>query len=282
VSLGAAVQEICTNGAELFGSATPGVMLQTYERLRDTVAGALDRLADENQMIWWVDRDGSLHMAATRPPAGLADGVRVDPQTDGSVTLVNPEGVVLGATYQGKPIRHIRWTMTADRQQAQIYFVPFLFPTPQKQTIYSCHYSAKVDTDNGDGTIDVIADGRFGVTKVPLMSGIPGSKITVKPGELVTLGFLGGNPRAPYAIAHGQISSAQKLVARKTDPITQGTLQFTYVPGSGPGVIVPGVLSITYTPGNGGPPQVLPLGSGTLTIGENIDGGSERVALDDG
>lgn len=281
VSVGAAVADICSNAGEAVGVVAAAKFLTTYERLRASAAACLDTLADVQQLTWWIDRLGLVNMQAQRTPGPEVIGIVTDSGSDLSVMVTEPQGLVIGGTYQGKPIRHIRWMWSATRFAAQIYFVPFVFRSPREPSIYACQYSAAVDTDHGDGTIDVIAAGRFGVTKVPLYAGIPGAKITVKRGELVTLGFMNGDPQLPYAIANGQNVGASKIVARKGDPITAGSLQFTFVPASGPGV-VPDTLVIAYSPGNGGPPQILPAGSGTITIGENINGGSMRVALDDG
>lgn len=280
VSAGAALTIICNNCGEIFGSAPPGQILPAYERLRDSAAGALDKLANTLRMIWWIDRSGTVNMQTSRPPGPEATGVVRDGGNDDSVILVEPQNLVLGGTYLGQTIRHIRWHWQSDRYEAQIYFVPFIFRSPSEPSIFAAQYDAKVDKDNGDGTIDVIVAGRFGVTQVPLYSGLPGSKIKVKPGELVTFGFLGANPQAPFAVAHGQNQGATKLVARKGDPITAGSFTITSVPASGPGV-VPNTLTIIYAPGNGGPPTTV-VDAGSITLGENVNGGSARVALDDG
>lgn len=60
-------------------------------------------------------------------------------------------------------------------------------------------------------------------------------------------------------------------VARKTDPMTNGTLVFTFGPGSGAAT-----LSIVYHPGDGSAPQTLASGSGTITLHENVNGGADR------
>jgi hypothetical protein len=64
-------------------------------------------------------------------------------------------------------------------------------------------------------------------------------------------------------------------VARKTDPITQGTIGFVIVTGTG-GAITS--LQITYTPGDSSAVQTFTLAlgtlTGTLTLHENINGGA--------
>jgi hypothetical protein len=218
VSLRAAVQEVCANSGEAFGDASGTVFLASFQRLRGTAAQALDRIADTFGLSWWIGRDGAVRMDAARPPGGQAIGVRTAVDSDGSVMLVHPEGVELGGTYDGVTIRHARWHLTEDRLTAQIYPIPFLFRSPT-ETEYSSLYSASVDRQNADGSVDVIAAGRFGVTKVPLFSGIPGSKIKLNPGEQVTLGFFGGDPQKPFCVAMAQDDVIEKQVARKADTV---------------------------------------------------------------
>lgn len=276
VSLAAALATICTNAGETLGAVQAGKILPVYQRLRGTAAQALDELATTLNLIWWIGRDGTVNMATQRPVGPIATGVQEDGGGDDSVTLIEPIGVQIGGTYNGQTIRHIRWHQNGDRYAAQIYFVPFLFRSPLEQSTYACQYDAKVDKNNGDGTIDVIAAGRFGVTKVPLYAGVPGAKITVKPGELVTLGFLGANPQAPYAVAHGQNSAATKLVARVKDLVDAGTFQFASSIATD--------LVVTWTPGPGiipPTPVVAPVGS-PLPVKGIITSGSARIALDDG
>lgn len=65
---------------------------------------------------------------------------------------------------------------------------------------------------------------------------------------------------------------ATKEVARKGDGVGAGTLEFTFGAGSGAAT-----LSIVYTPGDGGAIQTLVAGTGTITIGEKITGGSDHI-----
>lgn len=219
VSVGKALQDVCTNAGEKFGSGAPGVMLTTYQRQRGSVAQALDAIADAFGLIWWISRDGAVHLQAVRPVGTEARGVRVQSDSDSSVVLVEPVGLMVGGTYEGQPVRHVRWQLRQDRFSAQAYFMPFIFRAPVNNK-YDQIYNALVDKQNGDGTVDVIADARFGVTKVQLFCGVPGAKVEVRPGEQVLLGFFGGSPQKPFAVAFGQSSSATKDVARKTDEVT--------------------------------------------------------------
>lgn len=225
VSLSAALQDICRDGGEIFGSTKSALFLTPFMRIRGKVSDALDLLAAAFGLIWWIDRDGSTYINTARSGSGTVNGYQIAADTDSCITLSQPTGLVLGASYSSGdsdpngslPVRHIRWHLKKDSFTASIYFVPFIFRPPTDNR-YASLRDAKVDRDNGDGTIDVIASGRFGVTKVQLLCGVPGSKVEVRGGEIVTLGFFGGDPQKPFAVAMGQDVTATKSVARVNDP----------------------------------------------------------------
>jgi hypothetical protein len=269
VSIQAAVQQICTSVGEIFGGAQPGEFLSTYVRILGTAAEALNAIADAFTAIWWIGRDGQLQLRAARPPAATATGVQDinSADVDGSVELLNPQGVVLGALYgQTTPqtIRHIRWRMSPDRFSARVFFVPFIF-RPPTQNKYAALYNARVDSDNGDGTLNVIADARFGVTKVPLFCGVPGSKVKMLPGEQVTLGFFGNDPQKPFCVAMAQDTnvSPTKKTARNGDSV-----QITITPAN--------VLTMALTSSAG------PVTAGApVTVDGMITSGSSRLLIGD-
>lgn len=283
VSLQVAAGDVCTEAGEKVGSIPSGMFLNTFQRQSGSASSALDALASAFGLIWWIGRDGLVSMSVKRPVGAEANGVRISSDVDASIVLSQPEGVTLGAAYDtAEPlvsmpvIRHVRWKLMPDKFEAQLYPIPFLFSNPV-QTFYDRHYDAVVESDNGDGTISVFADagrrGKFGVSKAKLFCGVPGAKVTVQNGDEVTLGFLGGNPQAPYCVSMAQDGTATKKVARNTDPII-ATLSATDITalaamlkvGAGPAV----GSTIVATPSD------LPL-SGTC----QINGGTSRISVGD-
>lgn len=268
VRLEAAVQDVCRESGETFGSTILAASLTSFERIRGTASEALDALAEVFQALWWIGRDGKVQLKVARDSSADAQGIRTSSDVD-SVLLSDPV-LQIGSAYDGKTVRHIRWELTPQDFTARLYFVPFLFRNPTR-TAYSSLMTASVDKQNADGSLDVIVSGRFGVTNVPLLSGIPGSKIKVNGGEQVTLGFFGGNPQAPFCLAHGQDAAATKQVARKGDSVNAGTLTAVSTPGGGP-------VTFVYVGANGVPSA--PSQTASLTGGE-VTSGSERVKLGD-
>lgn len=197
-----------------------------YNRMKGTIGQALDALADSIGASWRVGRDGVLVLY--RPTDGAAVDsakvVRTGSTSSGHVILEcdSAADVQVGMTYEGKRIRRVRFGITASRFEAEIAFD--LPDVDTRYTIdYTKTYAAKVDSQNSDGSVNVIVDGRFAVSNVTMLSGIPGSKITMNPGDLVTFGFFGSRPGSPYALCTAQ-GDGSKAVARVDDTADAGTL----------------------------------------------------------
>lgn len=278
VALSVAISDLCEEAGETAGAVSPGVFLSTYQRQAGPATEALDAMAHAFNQVWWIGRDGKLQMAASRPPASEATGERVSSDVDASFILVNPTTLQLGASYaptdpigQLGSVRHIRWRLTPDRFQAQVYALPFLFRSPTN-TKYSRSYDAVVQADNGDGTVDVYADSnRFGVSKVQLLCGVPGAKVKVKAGEKVTLGFFAADPQKPYCFCMAQNTGATKAVARNGDSV-KVTLDATAISTLAPFISAP--------PGAGGGPCTgLP---GSVDVNGTVTQGTSRIMVDDG
>lgn len=270
VTVQAAVQQVCQLAGETFSEAVKGKTLTTFQRMKGPAYRALDAIAEAFDLKWWIGRDGKLSMLSDRPEGAEAQGFKMRSDVD-SVDLSEPVDVELGGTYDDKPIRHLRWHFTPARFMVTIYFLPFVFRPPVDNR-YDAHEDAKVDKDNGDGTIDVIVGGRYGLKKVKLFCGVPHSKVKVDPGDLVTVGYFGGDPQKPYAVAMAQDTNASKEVARKGDGAGGGNLVVAFV-GTGS-------LTMTYNPGKGGAPQVV-TNSGTINFDEKITEGSQRLKVGD-
>jgi hypothetical protein len=278
VSLQIAVQDVCSACGESVGNVTAGLFLSTFQRQQGTASVALDAIASAFGLIWWIDRSGLVNMSAQRPVGAEASGTRTSSDVDASIVLTEPLNVTLGAAYdladslvQMPVIQHVRWKQNSDKFSAQLYPLPFLFKNPV-QTVYDCMYDATVQQDHGDGTGDFYVDNRFFVT-CRLFCGVPGAKVTMDPGDVVAVGFFGGNPQAPFAMGMAQNSTAIKKVARNTDPIiaTLAAADITALAlmlkvGAGPAL----GSTIVATPTD------LPL-SGTC----QINGGTSRISVGD-
>lgn len=307
VSLQVIVNAVCgaAGGAkdkgELVGSIAPGLFLEQYQRFVGFRSEALDAIAKAaggaatpgaDPLLWWIGRDGRLQMQVPNPAFGSRSNTKLVTGTqdmdkvdvDASVELVSPTNAELGAMY-GTPaqaVRHIRWKMLPNSFTARLFFVPFIFRSPV-QTKYDRMYDAKIVSDNGDGTVDVLAyrspsEGKapaFAVSKVQLFCGVPGSKVKMNAGEEVMLGFFGGDPQKPFCSSMKQDSTVAptKKVARNGDSINAGTLTGVAPPGGG-------AVVFTYTPGSSGVPVPGPPGP-TANLSGVITSGSARILIGD-
>lgn len=243
------------------------VRVTTYMRVRGSAGDALSRLANTFGQRWWVERGGSVSIGL-RPSGPEAQGVRVDSGPDGSVYLANPESVQIGGTYDGQTIRHVRWYQDANRFEAILYFDAFAESPEAEGLDYAKLHSALVHEQNSDGSLELIVDGRYSISRVQYLSGIPTADLTLAPGDRVLLGFYNGDPRAPYAVATQRTSGTAKGVARVDDTVNAGTI--TASGGSGSPVL------LQYTPPGGSPGT--PSASIVLS-GGRITSGSERVKI---
>jgi hypothetical protein len=267
VTLREVVNGILSPVGETIGTVDSATVT-TYMRLRGTVGAALETLARTYGVQWWVARDGRVNVGV-RPSGPDAQGVRVDSGPDGSVYLRNPENVDIGGTYDGQTIKHVRWTQTADVFECVLYFRAFADEPLTDALDYRTLHSALVHAQNADGTLDLVVGGRYTITNVQYLSGIPDSKIVVAAGDPVVLGFYNGDPRAPFAVATWQNAAATQGVARVNDTVAVGTISAQDSLG--------GPVTITYTPPGGAPTAVI--GPAPTTLQGVITSGSSKVLL---
>jgi hypothetical protein len=92
---------------------------------------------------------------------------------------------------------------------------------------YGRHYSARVVAQSG-ATIDVQPDQVGGkdllpdMANVPLLLGLPGASVDGVQGGRVTVGWLGGDPSNPYAVAFDAESAVKKIVISVINQIFLG------------------------------------------------------------
>lgn len=224
-------QDILRDAGEAPGALVVDGQAAYYQRSNGTAGEALSELCDASGATWWVSRDGLVQFARSRPTSVVTEtnAQRIALDVDGTVVFnsqvadeINP-----GQSVDGRVITALRWELTPDRITVECGIVarPASFP----DSFYLRMYEAKVDKQNGDGTVDVIANGLFFMAKVRLLSGLPGSRVTVKPGEIVAVGFLNGNRSKPYAQCFTQLDSGGKELALNADVVTMLLPPFAFL-----------------------------------------------------
>jgi hypothetical protein len=193
------VADAVKESGETFGASSIGVRIDSWQRKAGSLGDALSQLVAVTGGVWWVARDGSVNVAQSRSGNVVVPSsvTRVATDVDGSISLnLNTAIVKPGDTWLGNTIRHVRHVLTSNTFSSQISFTDL--PDLRLGLDYLRTYSARVDKQNSDGTLDVIVNGQFSVTSVRWLAGVP-AKVVVNPGDFVTLGWLGGDPRAPYS-----------------------------------------------------------------------------------
>lgn len=128
-----------------------------------------------------------------------------------------------------------------------------------RETLYLRSFESTVERDHGDQTLDLLPDDTrvrgTGLSRVPILHGLPGVKVRVVTGSRVLLGFVEGDPHKPYAslwqpgsIEEISFDGGSANVARVGDIVVcswPATLAFTgTLAGTVAGTIT-GTISIT-------------------------------------
>lgn len=201
----------------------------SWSRAFGTAGQALDQICQTLGILWWVDLQGRLR-AGSRPTGTVDTSGRTQTSADvdGEISFVGDSvnGLAPGMTLDGKTIRHIRWELTDKRLTAYVSFVPYALPDLRGGLDYLRSHRAVVESQEADGTLNLIVDNRFSLTKVPFQGGVPG-KIALRAGDVVTACAWNGDPRQWFA------HSVQRVDGRVT--VDCGTLLFTQLPVTPPG-----------------------------------------------
>lgn len=222
------IQDIARSVGESYVSGVPA-RVASWSRQSGTAGQALDQICQTLGILWWVDLQGRIRAGArAEDPVDLSKYTQTTADVDGEISLVgdSASGIVPGMTIDGKIIRHVRWTLTGTRLTAECSFVPYVLPDVRGGLDYLCSHRAVVESQESDGTVNLIVGNRFSLTKVPYQGGIPGT-IKLLPGDVVTACSWGRDPRQWFA------HSVQRVEGRVT--IDCGTLLFMNTPAAPPG-----------------------------------------------
>jgi hypothetical protein len=239
-------RDIIREAGERSGALSFGGAASYYERARGSAGEALTALCEASGATWWVDRSGAVQFERSRPTS-VVDETRLsrdELDVDGSVRFVVQQeaGVQPGQSVDGRTIAALRWQLEPERLTVECSTVRTNLDPPKSDDFYRLMYEAKVDSQNADGSVNVIANEKFFMRNVRLLAGLPGVRVIVKPGEVVAVGFLGGNRSKPFAQCFAQSSSASKAIGLVEDAVEIILPPFTFV-GSVAGAPITGVMT---------------------------------------
>lgn len=232
----------------------------------------------------WPDSGVQFELLSKDPVEGFYDLGVASPSIGPGVTIADVGRVSrVEHTIESDRIRSRVWVPT-EQQQGVADYLEKIVDHRMAKIDYLALYDAEVKSQSADlTTVDLdVKDPRIGgLQRVPLRNGLAACAQQVANGSKIRLGWDRGDPRRPFAAMWDGGESVTRLklggntdAARKDDPVTHGTIAFSFDGGSGSAT-----LSITYTPGDGSSVQTVPTGTGTITVHEKILSGSSVVGL---
>lgn len=233
-TVGTVVGDLLRDAGETLATAAQGsdatalsTALPHWQRLRAPAIHAIDLLTSLMGLRWRMLRSGLVAVLGepTYPETAATARVLADDSAAEVLTVaVDAPTIEPGQTIADKRVRRIEWTLTGDSLRGACYYGTAAPRTvPEQRSIWT----AGLDAQNSDGTLDLIASARYGLRSVPYYSGLPGVRVEPKPGAALLGGFAQGDPRAPVAFA-----------ARGSGGLKIGSLVFTTAVVSGVPVIV--------------------------------------------
>jgi hypothetical protein len=273
VPLGIVIADILQAAGERPGAGVIASLdtfhVQRWNRLGGTTArDALDQAIGDvaavtgQELGWRMLADGTFWAGVEAWPVGGAADFIEDTGDDGTL-VYGPNGAPLfpGTTIDGQRAVEVTYSLEPPKLRA---FVRHAIPDDPPYVargleLYRQAYAASVETQNADGSLDVVCDDpRAGELRfVPFRLGIPGAQVSGIPrGTRVRVAFETGSPRGAIALELDQDPTATEAFALIGDSC--GYLSATCAATPGP---VTFILSPTPT-GSPGEVQVVLKGPG--------------------
>lgn len=203
-------------GETLSASSDAGVlgrMLRHWKRMAGSAERALDALVDHVGATWRVLPDGSVYVGPLEYPAAVDENaafVRRDDATASFELLVDAPRFLAPCTFEGEKIDTVVHELAPKATRTTLFFggrdrMRSLFRQLVAKSLpaidYLGSYPCRVVSQNGDGTLDLVADDARvpNSSKVKIRYGIPGVTVKVAGGAKVLLSFEGGDPERPVA-----------------------------------------------------------------------------------
>ncbi len=202
--------------------------MPTWQRFAGPAVEALTDLVHANKMAWRITRAGQVRLTALPHlfPGATPEGTLLEDDGRSILMAVQSPAIEPGITVSGHPIHRITWEATAERITGVLHYHEIA--DVRRVQDYRSIAEAGIDSQRADGSLDVIAASRYGLTEVPLYAGLPGVDVRVDPGGQTLVAYA-GSPRRPMAFGHRGGGSGLKI----------GTLVFIVAPsGSIAGAVI--------------------------------------------
>lgn len=239
----------------------------------DALVYALAELTADLRWTWRTLADGTIWIGVDTWPAYAGDigNAWIDDADDGRIDCAPPVADLLpGVAVLGHRIERVTYRVGGSTARAELLY-PVAGDVAGRKVadVYQQSHGATTVTQQADGSLDLICDDpRLGGMRfVPFRCGIPGASVTIPDRSRLRVAFENGSPDGAYCYALDQDSNASRKVARVGDSGTGGS--FTAL-GVAPG----SPIQFIYTPPGG-----VPTTGSTVTIGIEIQTGSDEVSI---
>lgn len=241
-----------------------GRVLQSWARPAGRVDSALrDLIVTQAGGEWRIGEDGKFWAGTLTYPLQDFAHQLIEHNTTMRTFVIASERFTArpGRTFRGQRISEVRYEISAGKTRCHLVYGNNL-PTTVRETIerYVDHkidasrsYSATVVLQNADGTLELKPDDTDKIaplSKVPIRSGLPGTRVTIERGYRVRIGFENGDREKPYAalfdegddVVQIRFAGGTANVVRVGDAVGCGTLTFAGAAGS---------VNVSYTTPDG-------------------------------
>lgn len=202
-------------GETLADDASAAILDQTmptWQRAREPAGTALSRVVEAVGGSWRMTTTGQVLIVGTESWPTVAPVHTLIPGSDGALGIyrvawpeTTPDDLLPGVTFRGMRIRYVVHELTAASLRTEVRtqeprgYLERMRALLSRGEWYSRLWSAVVDKQNADGTVDVVVDSKWGETQVPIRHGLPGMTVEIQQGQQILVGYENDDPKRPFA-----------------------------------------------------------------------------------
>lgn len=230
-----------TTGERLSSTAdasTLGTTLTRWVTIQQSTGAAIGLLAEHLGVAWRVLADGTVWMGPESWPEASIEAELLGSAPNEARLELGVEAPLLlpGTTFDGEKVNQVEHRVKADSVRTMVWLeaggvdrsrgvMQGLIRSLLPGLGYYGLYPAKVVDQSDDKlTVDVTPDDPNlpGVSKAQLWLGLPGARVQVDAGAYVLLGWKGGDPSKPFAVALWEPGATVPEIALKATMILLG------------------------------------------------------------
>lgn len=185
------------NGSDAAALAT---VVPHWERVSTRAGDALNALLSRTGTTWSMSRAGGVRVGRPGYAAASTPGPVLSDDGSAGILICAADAIAAapGTTVEGHAIDRVVWDLTGAQLRAELYYGGSA-PATTRALEERATVTAGVNSQDADGSLEVIAAGAYGLAGVPLYPGLPGASALLQPGARVLVAYASGDPRQPVA-----------------------------------------------------------------------------------